>query len=166
MTQLGDFRDDYYNSGAVLGQSQVNTTTQGTGTVLTAANMPGAGDTYIGFSGQTAAQAITTDTAVNIVAQLQTAVQQAQATALKASGGGLTTGAGNPPPGVPNLFNLSYTLTIINNNTSSGAITLTGGAGVTIVGTNTIAINTIRVFVVQVTSTNTVTLTNVGSGTN
>lgn len=158
MTTLGVFRDDFYNAASVLAQSQVKTTTQNGG-VLAASLLAGAGDTYIGASGNATAQALTTDSAVNIIAQLQSAVQQA----LNASSNPTGQAA---PPGVPNLFNVTYTLTIINNNTASGAITLTGGAGVTIVGTNTIAISTIRVFVVQVTSPNTVTITNVGSGTN
>ena len=70
-----------------------------------------------------------------------------------------------PPSGVPNLFNLTYTLTIINNNTGTGVITLTGGTGVTIVGTNTLAITTSRTFVVTITSPTTLTIQNVGSGT-
>ena len=71
----------------------------------------------------------------------------------------------SPAPGVPNLFNLTYTLTIVNNNTASGTITLTGGTGVTIIGTNTIAPATSRTYAVTITSPTTITLTNAMSGT-
>jgi hypothetical protein len=160
MGSQGVFRDDFYNAGAVLAQSQIQTTTQNGG-VLNASAIAGAADSYLGLSGQTTAQALTTDTAANIIAQLQQAVAVAYKAAINSFGAGV-----NPPAGVPNLFNLTYTLTLINNNTASGAITLTGGTGVTIVGTNTLAVATIRVFVVTITSPTTVTLTNVGSGTN
>jgi hypothetical protein len=159
MTSIGVFRDDYYNSISVLPQSGVSTTTQNAGT-LAASLMTGAGDQYVAASGQTTAQAITTDTAANIVAALQTAI----ATQYKAQIAGFGAGV-QPPAALPNLFNLSYTLTIQNNNTSSGAITLTGGTGVTITGTNTIAITASRTFVVNITSPTTVTLTNVAGGT-
>lgn len=161
MTALGVFRDDFYNAISVLPQAQYSASTQGTGTVISATLLGGAGDTYAAFSGQTVAQALTTDTAVNIISQLQNAVAAAYKANIAASAANVS-----PPPGVPNLFNMVYTLTIINNNTSSGAITLTGGTGVTINGTNTIAIATNREFLVTVTSPTTVTLQNLISGTN
>lgn len=157
MTSLGVFRDDFYNAISVLPQAQVVSSTQNGG-VIQATALAGASDCYASFSGQAGAQALTTDSAVNIIAQLQQAVATAYKNALSGFGAGVS-----PPAGLPNLFNVSYTLTINNFNNTSGAITLTGGTGVTISGTNTIAINTQRVFIVTVTSPNTVTLTNLYS---
>lgn len=163
MTQLGNFRDDFYNALNVLTQAQAKATVQNGG-VLAAALLGGATDCYLNVSGQAGAQALTTDSAANIIAQIQNAVAQAQAAA--ATFPSLLSGAqGSPPTGVPNLFNLSYTLTISNFNTAAGAITLTGGAGVTIVGTNTLAISTQRQFVVTITSANAVTMTSLYGAT-
>lgn len=156
MTHLGVFRDDFYNAVSVLPQSQFNTTTQLTGTVLAASLIAGAGDCYVNASG-TAATAITTDSAINIIAAIQTAV----ATAYKAGLGAFAAGV-NPPPGVPNLFNCSWTLTI--NNQNSGTMTLTGGAGVTFPGLNTVITVNARVFIVTITSPTTVTIQSVYSG--
>lgn len=160
MTTLGVFRDDFYNASAVLPQATVTPTTQNGGTLL-AATMVGGGDQYVLFSGQTTAQAITTDNAVNIIAQLQAAV----AVAYKAQIAGFGQSV-NPPLGVPNLFNMAYTLTLVNNNTSVGAITLTAGTGVTLVGTAWAgAIATTITYVVTVTSPTTVTITRAQTGT-
>jgi phage-related minor tail protein len=159
MTALGVFRDDYYNAISVLPQSQFNASVQNGGTI-SASLLAGAGDCYASFSGNAGAQALTTDTAVNIIAQIQNAV----ATAYKQGLGSFAAGV-NPPPGVPNLFNMVYTLTVLNFNTAAGAITLTGGTGVTITGTNTIAITSERIFVVTVTSPTTVSFQSVNSGT-
>lgn len=156
MTFLGVFRDDFYNSISVLPQAQYKTTAQATGTVLAAANMSGAGDCYVNFTGQ-AATAITTDTAVNIIAALQSAV----AAAVVASGAGFAAGV-NAPLGVPNLFNVTYTLTIINNN--SGILTLTGGTGVTVTGTNTLAAAVERQYTVTINSPTTITLQHLFGG--
>lgn len=164
MTTLGVFRDDYYNAVGVLAQTQIKTTTQNGG-VYSAANLAGAQDCYLSASGQAGAQAITTDSAVNIIAQLQTAVQAAIAAGIAASGGSQSVPGGTPPPGAPNLFNLTYTLTVNNFNSAAGAITLAAGAGVTITGTNTIAINSQRQFVVSITSPTTVTLTSLYGAT-
>lgn len=156
MTQLGVFKDDYYNSSAVLPQSGIATTTQNGG-VLAGSLLVGAQDQYLLASGQTTAQSLTTDTAANIITALQNtlAVQNAA--------------AGNPlgvqPPGVPNLSLLSYTLTINNGNTASGAITLSAGTGVTLVAGAAIAITTSVTFVVKITSPTTVSITRVASGT-
>ena len=60
------------------------------------------------------------------------------------------------------LVGMSYELTI--QNTGNNTVTLTGGAGVTITGTNTIATGTWRRFVVTVTGATTITLQNIGSG--
>jgi hypothetical protein len=56
----------------------------------------------------------------------------------------------------------SYELEIMNS--SGGAMTLVGGAGVTVNGTATIALNTTRWFSVTFTSAATVTIQNLGSG--
>jgi hypothetical protein len=101
-----------------------------------------------------------TDTAVNIISRLQSAVATAYAASLAGFGAGV-----QPPPGVPNLFNLTFLLVVVNNNSASGAITLAGGAGVTINGTATVAITTSRVYQVSVTSPTTVVLQNLFSGT-
>lgn len=145
MTTLGVFRDDIYNKIAILPGAVYKTTTQNAG-VLTAASFTGAQENYIAASGQTAAQAITTDSAANIVASLLASLQ--------------TNSAGYQP--VPaNVVGLSFIVVVINNNTTSGAITLTGGTGVTITGTNTLAITTARTFLVTATSTTTVTFQNI-----
>lgn len=153
MTALGVFRDDFYNAVSALAQTQYNATTQATGTVLSASIMAGAGDCYISASGQ-AATAITTDSAINIIAQIQNAV----ATAYKQGLGSFAAGV-NPPNGVPNLFNTSWSLEIVNFN--SATITLTGGTGVTITGVATVLTNTARQFVVTITSPTTVVIQSV-----
>jgi len=159
MTFLGVFRDDFYNAVSVLPQAQLVSSTQNGGTI-SATLIAGAGDCYASFSGNAVAQALTTDTAVNIIAQ----IQQSVATAYKAGLGAFAAGV-NPPPGVPNLFNMVYTLTILNFNTASGVITLTGGTGVTITGTNTIATGSERAFIVTITSPTTVTIQSMYAGT-
>ncbi len=158
MTQLGVFRDDFYNAACALTTAQFNAITQNGG-VLAASIMAGATENYVAASGQTTAQAITTDTGANIVANLQNCVINQLKTQL-ANGS-----AGSPPPGVPNLLNLTVQVSIVNNNTSSGAITLTGGTGVTIVGgPSTIAITTSRQFLMTVTGPASVTLQSIGTG--
>jgi hypothetical protein len=156
MTALGVFRDDVYNSVSVLAQSQYNATTQASGTVLAASLMGGAGDCYVSSSGNAGAVALTTDSAINIIAAIQIAVANAYKQGLGAFAAGV-----NPPPGVPNLFNTSWTLTLVNLNTSAGVITLTGGTGVTINGVATTPIGSARTFIVTVSSPTTVTIQSV-----
>jgi len=155
MTALGVFRDDFYNAVSALAQTQYNATTLATASILPASLLAGAGDVYLVASGSATAVAYTTDSAINIIAQIQIAVANAYKQGLGSFAAGV-----NPPPGVPNLFNVSYTLTIDNQNTAAGAITLTGGTGVTLVGTNsgTIAIGSARVYDVTITSPTTVTM--------
>jgi hypothetical protein len=153
MTALGVFRDDFYNAVSVLAQSQYATITSATTSVIPAASLAGAGDCYLVASGNAGAVAYTTDSAINIIALIQIAV----ANAYKQGLGNFAAGV-NPPPGVPNLFNTVYTLTIVNLNTAAGTITLTGGAGVTITGTATVLIGAERVFTVTITSPTTVVL--------
>jgi hypothetical protein len=153
MTALGVFRDDYYNAVSVLPQTQYNATTLATASVLPASLIGGAGDCYINASGG-AAVTYTTDSAINIIAAVQIAVANAYKQGLGAFAAGV-----NPPPGVPNLFNVSWTLTI--NNQNSGLLTLTQGAGVTIIGSATTATVTARVYAVTITSPTTVTMQSV-----
>jgi hypothetical protein len=150
MTALGVFRDDYYNAISALPHSQNTATTQATGTVLAASAIGGAGDCYIEASGQ-AAVSFTTDSAVNIIAQIQSAV----ATAYKQGLGAFAAGV-NPPPGVPNLFNVAWSLTIVNLN--SATLTLVAGTGVTLSGTTTVLTTTLRQYLVTITSPTTVTI--------
>lgn len=56
----------------------------------------------------------------------------------------------------------SYMLRVYNTN--AGTLTLTGGTGVTITGTATIATNVFRDYIVTVTGAATITFQNVGSG--
>ena len=147
MTFLGVFRDDFYNAAAALTETQYTVTAQASGT-LAATAMAGARSCVVLSSGATA---LTTDSAINIIAQIQIAV----ANAYKAGLGAFAAGV-NPPPGVPNLFNVTYTLTIVNTN--GGTLTLTGGAGVTLSGTTTIVTASSRVYLVTVTSPTTVSI--------
>jgi hypothetical protein len=157
MTALGSFRDDYYNSAAALTAVQ-NTAISAASPTIVAQQISGAVLTTLVGSGQTTAQTWTTDTGTNIVAWLQQVVAAAYKTQI--AGFGQTV---NPPVGIPNLFNLTYTLRIYNINTASGAITLTAGAGVTISGSAVVAIATAVDFVVSFNSPNSVTITRVAS---
>jgi non-ribosomal peptide synthetase component F len=156
MTALGVFRDDFYNAVSALAQTQYVATAAGTSTIP-ASSIAGAGDCYLVASGQ-AGVTFTTDSAINIISQIQNAV----ATAYKQGLGSFAAGV-NPPNGVPNLFNTTWTLTINNQNT--GSITLAGGTGVTLLGTNAVTIVTVtsRVYVVTITSPTTVTMQSEGS---
>lgn len=152
MTSLGVFRDDFYNAAAVLPVSQYTATAQASGT-LAASVMVGAQDVNVLSS---AATALTTDSAVDIIAALQNAV----ATAYAASLGGFAASV-NAPPGVPNLFNLTYLLSI--HNTDGSTLTITAGAGVTLLGTATVLTANTRVWQVQVNSANTVIMQTLGA---
>lgn len=132
MTNLGVFRDEFYNAIHVLPASQAVNGPTATAT-LTAAQLTGAAEVDIAVgNGAAAAQTYTTDTAANIIAALQTAV----ATAAKANVGGFASALGGIPPlGVPNLFNLSWTVSIYNQGTTA-ASALAAGTGVTIAAQN------------------------------
>ena len=168
MAFKGVFSDDFYNAINVLPQSQQKSfTTSQVGTTLAASFLAGAGDCYITYSGQTVAQSQTTDSAVNIIAALQSAVATAYAGGL----GGFAASV-NPPPGVPNLFNMTWTLSIVNQNLTAGALTLTAGTGVTLAtnGAQSATVITfagavttpvIAIYVCQVTSPTTVLMTRV-----
>lgn len=152
MTALGAFRDDVYNAINVLTNAQVNTTAQASG-VLSASVLAGAVENYIVQSGATA---LTTDSAVNIIAQLQQAVAIAYKNTINGFGAGV-----NPPSGVPNLFNLSFYVTI--ENTNGGTLTLSAGTGVTLTGVATVLTANSRSWVVTVTSPTTVTFATTGA---
>jgi hypothetical protein len=147
MTALGVFRDDFYNAAAALTEAQYTATAQASGT-LAASAIAGARECFVLSSGATA---LTTDSAINIIAQVQNAV----ATAYKQGLGAFAAGV-NPPPGVPNLFNVTWTLTIVNTN--AGTLTLSAGAGVTLSGTTTVTTASMREYLVTITSPTTVTI--------
>jgi hypothetical protein len=113
--------------------------------------MAGAGDVYVTSSGATA---LTFDSAINIIAAIQIAVANAYKQGLGSFAAGV-----NPPPGVPNLFNVSYTLTILNTNAGALVLSAGAGSGVTLVGSGTVPLGgAIRVFTVTITSPTTVTI--------
>jgi hypothetical protein len=147
MTFLGVFRDDIYNATAVLTETQYTVTAQASGT-LAATAIAGARLSAVLSSGATA---LTTDSALNIIAQIQNVV----ATSYKQGLGAFAAGV-NPPPGVPNLFNVTWTLQIVNTN--AGTLTLTAGAGVTLAGTTTVITAASRWYAVTITSPTTVTI--------
>lgn len=152
MTALGAFRDDVYNAVNVLTNSQLTSTAQASG-LLSATALASAVENYVVSSGATA---LTTDSAVNIIAQLQQAVALAYKNSLASFGAGV-----NPPPGVPNLFNFTFFVQI--GNTNAGTLTLTAGTGVSFVGTATVLTASQRGWSVSVTSPTTVVFSTVGS---
>jgi hypothetical protein len=161
MTNLGVFRDDFYNAIYALESAQAVAGPTATG-VIPAAALAGAQECYTSVGGTS--QTYTTDTAVNIIAQLQTAI----AASVKANVGGFASAlGGTPPPGVPNLFNLTWFININTTGVTTGA-TLAAGAGVTLNALGNItptatALGTggNAVYVATVTSPTTVTLTRV-----
>jgi hypothetical protein len=101
---------------------------------ITGAQMVGGS---IEFSGSTTAVAVTTDTAANI---------QAAMTALDVNAG----------------VGSTANMTLMNDNTSSGAITITAGANVTLVGVATVAIGIYRKYSIKWTAATTVSVTLIG----
>jgi hypothetical protein len=168
MGNLGVFRDDFYNAIHALPASFAVNGPTATG-ILLASQLVGGLEVDIAVgNGAAAAQTYTTDTAVNIISQLVNAV----AVAAKANVGGFASTLGAVPPlGVPNLFNLSWTVTFSNQGTTAASV-LAAGTGVTIAAQNAgmtataIALgapNTpvLTRYVVTVTSATTVTFTRV-----
>ncbi len=103
---------------------------------LTAAQMLGG---FIELSGSTTAVTATTDTAANIIAAMA---------------------AADPNAGVGS----SFQMTIVNDNTSSGTVTLAAGTNVTLNGTSTaIAIGASRRYLVKQTSATAVTIQTLGA---
>lgn len=119
----GVFHKQYKIRGAITAsRSYNNSTTFGaTGTMTAAVFGPGVG--YVLFTGQTAAVAATTPTAVLLATAFRTYI--------------------NREP----LLNEGFEILMVNNNTSSGAVTITAGSGVTIVNspTTVLAIDTARI---------------------
>jgi hypothetical protein len=102
---------------------------------LTAAQMVGGA---IEVSGQTAAQTLTTDTAANIIARMQ---------ALDANA----------------AIGSTAQMSVVNDNTSSGAVTVTAGSGVTMVTPNpAVAINSAARYQIKWTGAGAVSLTKNG----
>jgi hypothetical protein len=132
-----------YNATAVLPMLQLKVTAQASG-VLAASALAGATECYVTTSGATA---LTTDTAVNIIAQLVSAIQ---------------TAAPILQP-VPVISGVPWTVYI--RNTNAGTLTLTAGTGVTITGTATIATTVERQYLITITSPTTVTFQDLGGAT-
>lgn len=167
MAFKGVFSDDFYNAIHVLPASIAINGPTATAT-LTGAQLTGALEVDIAVgNGAAAAQTYTTDTAVNIIAALNNALATAYKSQLTSFGAGV-----NPPTaGLPNLFNLSWTVTISNQGTTA-ASALAAGTGVTIAAQNAgmtataIALGApnapvVTRYVVTVTSPTTVTFTRV-----
>lgn len=140
MTTLGVFRDDVYNAIGQLPMVKYTADALASG-VLTAARVAGASEVYYK---NTAATALTTDTAVNIIAQIVGAIQ--------ASAQGVQ-------PTNATVQGVNYTLYIW---ATSAGLTLTAGTGVTITGSAVIATNNERQYMVTITSPTTVTLQDLG----
>lgn len=161
MAAQGVFRDTFYNAMNVLTEAQANTGPSATG-VIAATLLAGACECNLSLGGTS--QTFTTDTAVNIIAQLQTAV----AAAIKANVGGFAAALSDQPPqGVPNLFNASWIINISGTGITTGA-TLAGGAGVTLSNIGTLSpsalavgAGTVSTYVAQVTGPASITLTRV-----
>lgn len=123
----------------IVAQEAYSAVAGGTPLTLLAANMAGAADVVVNLTAVLGgAGAVTSDTAANIIAAI---------------------------PGVAVGF--TYKLRIINSSGGAFSWTLTGGTGVTVTGTNTMAQNTWREFSVTVTAlaVPAVTLQNLGTGT-
>lgn len=142
MANLGVFRDDVYNYIGTLTTAKYTATAQASG-VIPAATMVGATEVYYNNS---AATALTTDTAVNIISNLVGAIQ---------------TSAKAVQPTVSTVVGLTYLLYI---RSAGAGLTVTGGTGVTITGTATVATGIERAYLVTITSTNTVGLQDLGGG--
>src|SRR5271157_2110277 len=131
MAFKGVFSDDFYNAIHVLPASIAVNGPVATGT-LTGAQLTGALEVDLAVgNGAAASQTYTTDTAVNIIAALNAALATAYKAQLTSFGAGV-----NPPTaGLPNLFNLSWTVTISNQGTTASS-SLANGTGVTITSQN------------------------------
>lgn len=139
MTTLGVFRDDFYDPVVVLPEGLYTATSQASGT-LAASALVGAQEVYVAQSGATA---LTLDTAVNIIGQLQATISSQIANTSQ-----------------PSLLGVTWILTIRNSN--GGTLTLTAGTGNTITGTATLATLVARKFLVTVTSLTTLTFQDLG----
>lgn len=167
MAYKGVFTDDFYNAIHILPASIAVNGPIVTG-VVSATQLVGALEVDLAVgNAAAAAQTYTTDTAVNIIAALNNAV----ATAYKQGLGAFSASVNPPTAGLPNLFNLSWTLTISNQGTTANSV-FAGGTGVTLASQNAgmtatqIALGApnapvVTRYVVTVTSPTTVTFTRV-----
>ena len=131
MAFKGVFSDDFYNAIHILPASIAVNGPVATG-VLGATSLVGALEVDLAVgNGAAAAQTYTTDSAVNIIAALNNAV----ATAYKAGLGAFAAAVNPPTAGLPNLFNLSWTLTISNQGTTANSV-FAAGTGVTLASQN------------------------------
>ena len=131
MAFKGVFSDDFYNAIHILPASVAANGPVATG-LLAATLLVGALEVDLAVgNGAAAAQTYTTDTAVNIIAALNNAV----ATAYKQGLGAFAAAVNPPTQGLPNLFNLSWTVTFENQGTTAASV-LAGGTGVTIAAVN------------------------------
>jgi hypothetical protein len=167
MTNYGVFRDDFYNSAAVLTEAAATLVAFSATGVLPAAAISGARDNIVALSGTS--QTFTTDTAANIIAAIQAAIQ----TAYKANVGGFASSLGGQPPmgptQWPNFFNFSWILELNTAGTVTG-VTFAGGTGVTVTAIGALAAGlsasnaasaTNAKYVCQVTGPASVTMTRV-----
>lgn len=160
MTALGVFRDTFYNAIHALPAVQASVGPSATG-VIAASMLSSAIENIVQVTGTS--QTFTTDTAANIIANLQNAV----ATAQKANVGGFAASLSDTPPlGVPNLFNVSFIVTIDAMTAVTGA-TLAAGAGVTFgtalsgLSNTALSLTAPNRYVAQVTGAASLTLTRV-----
>jgi hypothetical protein len=131
MAYKGVFTDDFYNAIHILPAAIAIAGPVATGT-LQATQLVGALEVDLAVgNGAASAQVYTTDTAVNIIAALNNAV----ATAYKQGLGAFAAAVNPPTAGLPNLFNLSWSLVIVNQGTTATS-SLAGGTGVTIAAVN------------------------------
>jgi hypothetical protein len=131
MAFKGVFSDDFYNAIHILPASIAVNGPVATGT-LQATQLVGALEVDLAVgNGAATAQTYTTDSAVNIIAALNNAV----ATAYKQGLGAFAAAVNPPTAGLPNLFNLSWTLTISNQGTTANSV-FAAGAGVALASQN------------------------------
>ena len=131
MAYKGVFSDDFYNAIHVLPAAIAVNGPAATG-LLSGVQLTGALEVDLAVgNGAAAAQTYTTDTAVNIIAALNNAL----ATAYKQGLGAFAAAVNPPTAGLPNLFNLTWTVTIENQGTTAASV-LAGGTGVTINAVN------------------------------
>lgn len=160
MANLGVFRDTFYNAIHALPAIQASIGPAATG-VIVASQLASAIENVVQVTGTS--QTFTTDTAANIIANLQTAVAAAQ----KANVGGFASALGDTPPlGVPNLFNVTFIITIDAMTAVTGA-TLAAGTGVTFgtalsgLSNTALSLTAPNRYVAQVTGPASLTLTRV-----
>lgn len=129
---------ELYAGGAGASANQYNALTNAAAFVATAAEIASARENVMDLTGTLAGAAnVTTDTAAAIIAA------------------------------IPNAkVGSTCQLRVINNSSGAFAWTLVAGNNVTVDGTASIAQHTYRDFLISVASSTTVTIQNIGSGTN